>query len=537
MSAPRALRSVTVAVVTGTLLVAMAAAALAHPLGNFTVNTFMAVTVEPESTTIDYVLDLAEIPALQARQRLDADNDGDVGEAESATEERQGCQRIADQLTATVDGRDAALSSEPGTLTFPDGEAGLTTMRLECRYEVATGALSEPTQVVVTDNDDSGRVGWHEAVARGQGVTLTDSDVPEASISDRLRAYPEDRLAAPLDVRSAELTVRPGAEGTPSAASVPGGIAPGVDRLTSAFTGLVSDRELTPTFGMFAVLLAVVLGGLHALAPGHGKTIMAAYIVGQRGSLRQILGIGVTVALTHTAGVLALGLALTVSTSLAPERLYPWFGVASGALVVAIGLRLLLRAVRRRLPAAADARASGHVDHGHDHPHEVGGIHAEPGQREPHEHERGHAHAGAVATATHVDDGLTHDHGGSRHTHVLPAPDENLRWREYVALGFAGGMVPSPSALVVLLGALALGRAAFGVGLVIAYGIGLAATLVVAGLLLVRARGWLAGWFARSSGPRRPWLARLAGALPMITAGVVVAGGLLLTTRSLAGVS
>src|SRR5205807_5099611 len=156
--------------------------------------------------------------------------------------------------------------------------------------------------------------------------------------------------------------------------------------------------------------LAIVLGAIHALAPGHGKTVMAAYLVGQRGSLRQTALIGLTVTATHTAGVLALGLALSASALVAPERVYPWLGLASGALLAVIGVGLLRRAVGARR----------------------------------HRHAHSHAHA-------HDDDN---------------APP--VGWRALVAMGFAGGLVPSPSALVVLLGAIALGRAWFGIVLVIA---------------------------------------------------------------------
>jgi ABC-type nickel/cobalt efflux system permease component RcnA len=245
----------------------------------------------------------------------------------------------------------------------------------------------------------------------------------------------------------------------------------GIDGPTRAFTSLVARHHLSIGFGLVALGLAVVLGAIHALAPGHGKTVMAAYLVGQRGSMRQAALIGVTVTATHTAGVLALGLALSASALVAPERLYPWLGLASGVLLASIGVGLLRRALRNR---------------GHHH----------------------------------------HHHHGHHHDHSPAADLPPIRTRALVAMGFAGGMVPSPSALVVLLGAMALGRAWFGVVLVVAYGLGMAATLTGAGVLLLRARGAL----DRGRG-RFQSFTRIAGALPLATSSVIVALGVALAAR------
>jgi nickel/cobalt exporter len=241
--------------------------------------------------------------------------------------------------------------------------------------------------------------------------------------------------------------------------------------------------------------LALLLGALHALAPGHGKTVMAAYLLGQRGGLRQALLVGLTVTATHTAGVLALGVVLSASTSLAPERLYPWLGLASGVLLTSIGVSLLRAALRRRLQRHA---AEPPHQHGHDHEH----MH-----------------------------GPQRDHSAER---------QPLGWRGLVSMGFAGGLVPSPSALVVLLGAIALHRAWFGVLLVVAYGAGMAATLTGAGLLLVLARAALdrraAAGHPAGTGPRRWRLATLTQALPPLTAAVIVVVGVFLAVRGAAGI-
>jgi ABC-type nickel/cobalt efflux system permease component RcnA len=245
-----------------------------------------------------------------------------------------------------------------------------------------------------------------------------------------------------------------------------------VDRATAAFTALVGERSRSAGFAVVAILLAVVLGGAHALAPGHGKTVMAAYLVGLRGTLRQAVTIGVTVTVTHTAGVLLLGLVLSTTRAVASERVYPWLGLASGLLLAAVGVGLLARA------------RTGHP-HGHDHGH---------GHHHPHDH----------------------DH----HHHAAGPP---LGRRGLVALGLAGGLVPSPSAVVVLLGGIAIGRAWFGVALVLAYGLGMAATLTGVGLLLARLRTRMD---RRLRLPGGSLLARLGRLLPAVTASVIVLVGL-----------
>jgi ABC-type nickel/cobalt efflux system permease component RcnA len=253
-----------------------------------------------------------------------------------------------------------------------------------------------------------------------------------------------------------------------------------VDRATAAFTALVGERSLSPGFALVALLLAVGLGAAHALAPGHGKTVMAAYLVGLRGTLRQAATIGATVTLTHTAGVLLLGLVLTTSRAVASERVYPWLGLGSGLLLAGVGIGLLVRA------------RPGH-GHGHPHPHE------HPDADHPHPHDHDHHH-GAVLGA-----------------------GQPLGWRGLVALGLAGGLVPSPSAVVVLLGGIALGQAWFGVALVLAYGLGMAATLTGVGLLLAHLRTRMD---RRLRVPAGSVLGRIGRLLPAVTASVIVLVGL-----------
>ncbi|NDU71921.1 nickel transporter [Actinomadura sp. DSM 109109] len=448
----------------------------AHPVGNFTVNHYDGLVAAPHELRIDHVEDLAEIPAAQAMPDVDADRDGRPSGGELAAWARGACARAASSLRVTVDGRPAPATVAAASASAPRGQAGLPALRLECRITAPAG----PGTIGFRAGDAGGRIGWREITARGDRMTLTASDVPAASRSRRLTAYPAGMLASPLDRRSAALTVRAGGPplATPAAGGGPERLLPrGADGMTRRFTSLVARHDLTPGFAALAFGVALLLGALHALAPGHGKTIMAAHAAGSgRRRRRDVLALGLTVTVTHTAGVLALGLLVTSGALLAPEALFPWLGAAGGVLVTAAGALLLRRALSDR-----------HHAHGHGHGHA---------------HGHGHGHG--------------HDHGPVR-----------SRRGGVVLMGLAGGMVPSPSAVVVLVGGASIGRAWFGVVLVLAYGLGLAAALVSAGLLLAGSARAL----ARRIPAMRPRLP--SGMMPVGTSATVVVLGLGLTVRSL----
>ncbi len=497
-----------------------AGAASAHPLGNFTVNTSSVLRVQPDQVRVDVIVDMAEIPTAQSRPAIDA--------AGAETWREQECKRIAGQAELTADGRVRPLEPTAATLRFPPGAGGLSLLRLVCRYTAETG--DTPTSVRYTLRAYTDRVGWRETVALGDRTTLVASDVPARSPSGLLASYPADPLSSPSDVTSATLRVRPGGpaavdplDGRENTAVSPGGSGPGRSGLTARFTELAGRRALSLGMGLLAVALAVGLGTAHAFAPGHGKTVMAARIAGNRASRRELALMALAVTVTHTFGVLLLGMALTVSTDLAPERLYPWLGVASGMLMVSLGVTLLRsRLAFRRIshnhhdhdgghahPAGADGHAHGD-GHDHDHDHAHGDIH-------DHAHAGGHRH----------DHDHGHTHGSRWHSH--PSPVGTPKLRGLLAMGFAGGLVPTPSAVVVLLGAVALGRAWFGVVLVFAYGVGMAVALVGIGVLLDRAHRPL---LRRASSAAPRFTAVATRWAPVATAGVIVVAGAIIVLRA-----
>jgi nickel/cobalt exporter len=508
------------------LVAAWGGAALAHPLGNFTVNTYSGLIVGPDRISVDFVVDMAEIPAFQAKQGMGVSSSGGVDEGKALAFRSSQCDQIAARVSLRADDRPVALRAVSTSLSFPPGQAGLTTLRLTCSLSATT---DRPTRLAYRSENFTDRVGWREITAVGDRMTLVGSDVPATSVSDRLSRYPANLLLSPPDERQASMTLRAGGPGRSSAAAatVPTSPLPrGVDQATQAFTSFVSRQHFSLAFAVIAVLLSSLLGAIHALAPGHGKTVMAAYLVGQRGTLRQAAMIALTVTLTHTAGVLVLGIAISTSLIIAPERLYPWLGLASGIMLLAIGLGVLIRALRLRR-GDAEHRPLEH-DHGHGAGHDHGAL-GEPhhhGEREDHSHTHDHAE-GSLATLVETK---VHSHGGRRpHRHGPLGSGQPVTWGNLLAMGFVGGFLPSPSAVVVLLGAIALGRSWFGVLLIVAYGAGMAATLTGAGLLLLHARDALDRRLARV---RQSWLANVGRLVPIGTAVVILGVGAYLSLRA-----
>ncbi|CAL9391469.1 hypothetical protein SUDANB60_01257 [Streptomyces sp. enrichment culture] len=493
-----------------------AAEASAHPLGNFTVNRYDGLVAAPGELRVHHVEDLAEIPATQAAPDL-------AGLGRDAWA-RQRCATAARDGAVVADGRPAPLTVRAARVRVRPGQAGLDTLRVECRL---TAPLPRGRTVAVefrAAGGDSGP-GWREITAQGDRATLAASDVPEASLSARLTRYPEDRLASPPDTRTASLRIRPGgpalaAGGVDEADAPASAILPrGADRWTRALDDLVARRDLTVGFAALALLLAVVLGAMHALAPGHGKTLMAATAAarGGRARMRDVLPMAASVTVTHTLGVVALGLLVTAGSAAAPS-VVAWLGIASGVLVTLAGAQLVRRALRQR----------GHHRHPHPHGHEHAPGH---GPEHPHEHTPGQGHEHAHPhDHGHSPTSLTHTHGGRTHTHPA-APT----LRGTILLGFAGGLVPSPSAVVVLVAAAALGHAWFGLLLVVAYGVGLALTLTAAGYAVVRAGGSVSRLLARR--PRwtsAPWAALVRRSAPLGSACVVLVLGAGLVFRGAA---
>ncbi len=335
--------------------------ALAHPLGNFTVNHYTRLEPGSKAIALFYVLDMAEIPAFQERaETLDSDRDGEVSEAEAAAYRDSKTADLVSNLHLTVNGAELPLTIESNDLEFPEGQGGLLTLRLSARLVAALPEGETLWSVEFRDDNDMRRlVGWREiVVAPTEGVELLSSTAPAEDRSQELRNYPADLLQNPLTLRTASFSFQPGGVPASTAAAAP--LASVQAAPVEGFEALIHRTDLGPGALMLALLAAFGWGAAHALTPGHGKTIVAAYLVGTRGTARHAVFLGLTTTITHTAGVFALGLAtLFLSRYILPEQLYPWLGVLSGLLVVSIGFSLFGQRLRAFMsPAAA---------HSHDH--------------------------------------------------------------------------------------------------------------------------------------------------------------------------
>jgi nickel/cobalt transporter (NicO) family protein len=423
--------------------------ASAHPLGNFTVNRYAGIEIAGSTVYVRYALDLAEIPTYQLGDQVRA-----PGYA----------RRLARDLELTIDGRRLPLRVLERRVASRAGAAGLGTLRLDVVYEAGAAGRD----LGFRDGALEGRPGWREVtVSARDGARVLSSDVPDVSESLALRDYPKSLLRSPLDVSSARATIEPGGAAGPPPA-IDGVAKPAHEG--GGFEALIERGDLSLGVVALSLLVAAFWGAAHALTPGHGKALVAAYLIGTRGTARHAFMLGGTVTVAHTAGVFALGLVtLALAQFILPEQLYPWLTLVSGVLVVLVGAGVLRQRLRAR--------------HGHHH---------------------------------------HHDHSHQHHDH-----DDALTRRGILGVGVAAGLLPCPSALVVLLSAIALHRVGLGLALILAFSVGLAATITAIGLVAV---------FARRAFGRLSLDGELVRALPAASAALILVVGAVITLKAIPGV-
>jgi ABC-type nickel/cobalt efflux system permease component RcnA len=503
MADKRALRCLVLTMLAIVGLLATSHLASAHPLGNFSISHYTAIRIEPDAVVLRYLIDMAEIPTFQEIQDTKI-----VPQEEHASLSAYLAQRVEalqQGLVLELNGQRLPLRSETSEVIFPPGAGGLPTLKLGISLCAPLDRESAVTvhELRYRDTNFPGRTGWKEIIAAsGPGIALVHSTVPEQDRSHELADYPADLLnsppqdvearvryvrQAPAPALAAVGTRRSSATGSTQVqpASLPlveedrgeRGEEPQASTPTravstrpmtprSAFTELVTTQQVGFGIVLTAMAVAVGLGAFHALEPGHGKTVVAAYLIGSRGTAWHAMMLGLIVTVTHTAGVYLLGaVTLLASHYVMPERLYPWLGVISGLIIAGLGLSLLLRRY------AGSAHANTH-EHGHGHTQAHGHV-----QHQPH---------GPGDEPVHLHAHYAHPHHPHRRIPSTVSP------RELLALGVTGGIVPCPAALVVLLSALSLNRVGFGLLLIVAFSLGLAAVLIAIGILMVYAQRLMA---------------------------------------------
>ncbi|PSR19005.1 ABC transporter permease [filamentous cyanobacterium CCP3] len=429
--------------------------------------------------------------------------------------------------------------------------------------------LTYPTGLTAfADDDGSGRLSTAELLRHRQA--LTERLEPAIALKDSRNQSPRLTVQPTVDSVSANAKIAPTSHTTLQLlytwAEPPAGLAiaytffpedaPEASCLaTIAESGQVTNHVFTPkdptytvratgaaalgSRAWFVTLIGAFLwGAVHSLSPGHGKTLVGAYLVGERATSRHALFLALTTTVTHTLGVFALGLiTLAAARYVLPEQIYPWLGLVSGGMIVCIGANLIAqrrqRSAHRSAPVPVLVQPSldyAHAHHAHGHPHDPShhdghGHPHDPSHHDGHTHSHhdGHAHEHPHDPSHHHGHGH-HAHGGHTHSH-LPPTDGTTTWRSLLLLGLSAGLVPCPAALVLLLGAIAFGNPVSGLLLVVAFSLGLASVLAGLGLLMVSARRV----FQRVPMPR---LAALQW-LPLASAMGITLIGLGISTRSI----
>lgn len=514
--------------------------ASAHPLGEATISQYSAIMVGVDQVQIRYVVDMAEIPTFQ---ELRAIGPGRSTGADLTQKEREAyistkSAELVGGLSLTLDGKPLSLSVSKALLTFLEGKGGLPTLRLDMCITASLRGTRSGT-LVYRDGNLEGHKGWREIIAVSvPRVSLTNSSVPSKDITNALRVYNLDVTSSPPDVRDARLTFSPGTEagGASQFTEGPCSVSPNADvpaitwapQRSDPFANLFNDKTV-PLYLM--LIIAFGMGAAHAMSPGHGKTVVAAYLVGTRGTALHAGILGLTVTISHTIGVFMLGIiVLSFSQYILPETVMPILSVVSGLLICLVGVTLFAQRLSYWRRTRAEAHTRSHEPHSHeDHTHD--GVHYHSHQDEQ-EHEHAHVEHG------HHDDSHSHDHEhphdpsvphkhgpfGRAHTHV-PSDGQRVTMGSLLTLGITGGIIPCPSALVVLLVAINTNQVALGLLLIVAFSLGLASVLTVLGLMVVYGKGLL-GRIRLDSARLRA--GAILGRLPMASALAVSCLGILI---------
>lgn len=467
----------------------------AHPMGNFSINHYARFDAGKTSLRLTYALDLAEIPTFELLQSWKLDGrDFNAVQAHAADHARH----WLDGVHLRIDGQEVKPRFQHAAAYATGGAGGLPVLRVVITATVP----SSSSQIEYEDTNYPARTGWKEIVVVARDKTTLEASSHSAKDrSHELSVYPTDPEAPPQDIKASFRIVSPHVsppaistpEPVPSSVTVsqtpsqqPSSSAGNVVRGDYLST-MLGGREITLGMMLTGLCIAFGLGAIHALSPGHGKTIVAAYLVGSRCNIKHAAILGAIVTFTHTVSVFLLGLGvLFFEQSINADKAIPLLGAVSGLSIVVVGVSLLYSRTRALQHSHDD-------DGGHHHTHGPGGFHFH-----------------------------THAPGDRPHSHIPQGP---LSFASLIALGVSGGLVPCPSALVLLLSAITLGRTGLGLMLLIGFSAGLALVLMTIGVVIL---------YAKDRIPERVSLPRpMLQFMPVFSAAVVMILGIVMTGVSL----
>jgi nickel/cobalt exporter len=519
---------------------------VASLLGNFTINQYCGVKLANDAVGVHFVVVFGQLPALRELHMADANGDGVTSQAERDAYVGKLAPGFADHLTLNVDGIAVPLRATHWTSSLPIEQGGFS-LRVDVDFLAPLQTVDGAKHHLHFSNQNyAGRMGWHEIVVQTTpSLPVFDTNAFDTSLTGGLtEALQSLPAGGPLDERAVQLSLkrggvppdavplarRPGtaapalqsaanASGAPVAGAIGGGTIGGgwIVRETRRLVDSISGRHMAPRIAILTLLGALLLGAVHALSPGHGKTIVGAYLIGSRGTPRHAAFLGLTVTITHTAGVFILGFAtLYASRFIVPERLFPILSLISAVLVLGMGLILLVQ----RAGAARQALSRSATTPTLFYPVNTAAADFHANQAlvfaPPTRYSVAHGHVGGLHSH---GDGTMHSHGGGpMHSHLPPgAGGDKITWRSLLALGISGGLVPCPSAMVLLLAAVALNKTAYGMLLVVAFSVGLAITLTAVGMAFL---------YARNRFRKPAFGARWAQLLPVLSAATITVLGI-----------
>jgi ABC-type nickel/cobalt efflux system permease component RcnA len=474
-------------------------------MGNFSVSHYAKLQPSAKGVELEYVLDLAEIPTFEMLRDWNMERSAPPAELErhAAVQARLWLKNV----DISLDGVTVHPKVESVNAVIADGAGNLPILRITTHAHIdARGG-----KLTYEDRNYAERAGWKEIVINhGSGIVLRQASQTSQDVSKGLTQYPADPTVAPPQDLRAEMrwstpvspapvviaAAKPVIQQLKQPHNAPAAPAPATLTAKNAPAGAVTrgdylsrflhERELTPWMIFLALGVAFVLGSAHALTPGHGKTIVAAYLVGSRGTLKHAAFLGAIVTFTHTVVVFILGLVtLFLFNYVMPEKITEILGAVSGLSIALIGGWMLYKRLHARSAAQNQRVIHHHHGDGRYHTHNYGSH--------------------------------THSHGGGEHSHV-PA---EISWKSLVALGASGGLVPCESALVLLLGAIALGRVGLGLLLLLSFSLGLAIVLMAIGIAVLYAKNLIPESKRSSGHPLIRW-AGIASPAVVLIIGIVM---------------